>query len=347
MSIALSATDKLTIISNLATMIASGIPILEAVDSMLEDAKANQRKILLTLKQDLSEGKTIASSLEKFPRSFDHLTVSLIRAAEEAGTLETTLSDLAENIKKDIELSDKVRAALIYPILVLFVFFGVMLLILIVVIPRVATVFSRLQVKLPLPTKILIFASNLLLSYWPYLLVGVALLVFLSIIIYRIKRQYFIYIFLSLPLVTSVAREFDLVRFTRSMSLLLSSGIVITQALELSEKMIFKKEIAKIVRISKEKVTSGKKLAEGFKESKKLIPPVMIRLIEAGEKSGTLEKSMLDLSTYFDARVTSSLKNLTTLLEPLLLLIIGLFVGGIMMAIVAPIYQLIGQIRTR
>ena len=347
MNSALSQSEKLALVTNLGTMITAGIPILEAVDSILEDARGSQKRILEVLRQDLTEGKTIASTFEKFPRAFDKVSTNIVRAAEEAGTLGTAFKDLSQNIKREIEMSEKIRAAMIYPALVAIVFFAVMIIILTFVIPRVGNVFNRLRINLPLPTRILVATSGFILGYWPFIIIGFAALFIAIILLYRAKKLFITSIFFSLPLVSNLVREIDLTRFTRSMALLLASGIPITESLELSQNVVNKKEIAKTIAQSKDKVLSGRKLSDGLKTSKKIIPPLMIHLIEAGEKSGTLEKSMQELSEYFDLRVSNSLKNIATLIEPALLLVIGLLVGGVMLAIIAPIYQLIGQIRTR
>jgi len=141
--------------------------------------------------------------------------------------------------------------------------------------------------------------------------------------------------------------EIDLTRFTRSMALLLKSGIPIVDALEFSQDVVIKKEFRNLIGEAVKAVSSGKKLSEGLKKTKKLIPNFMLRIVEAAESSGTLEKSMQDLSEQFSDRVSTRIKTLTTLIEPLLLIIVGLMVGGIMLSIIAPIYNLIGNIRGR
>ncbi len=159
--VTIGSSEKIGLIGNLATMLSSGIPILDAVDSLLEDARGGQKKILETMRDDLVQGEHIHVTLAKFPRVFDRVTVSVIRASEEAGTLDITLKDLRGTIQKEMEFSDKVKTALIYPVFIIVVFLGVLLMILVVVIPKITTVFSRLHVVLPLPTRILIFLSAL------------------------------------------------------------------------------------------------------------------------------------------------------------------------------------------
>ena len=148
----------------------------------------------------------------------------------------------------------------------------------------------------------------------------------------------------SLPVVSLLTQQIDLTRFTRSLYLLLNAGLPITVALELTQDVVIKKDISNAIKHAKNYVFSGKKLSEGFKDSKSVIPPIMIKIIEAGERSGSLDKSMLDVSEYLDYQVSNTLKTLTALIEPIMLVGVGILVGGMMMSIIAPIYQLIGQV---
>lgn len=347
MSITISSQERLSLISNLATMLSSGIPILEAIDSLLDGAKGNQKKLLENLHHNLNQGKSISDSMSHLPKIFDPITVNLVKAAEESGTLETTLKDIAINLKKELEFSDKVKGALAYPAVVLLTFLGVVIVILTFVIPRIATVFGRLKVTLPLPTKILIAISSFFLDYTIFIVGGLVILGFILFFVYRFNKKFLLNIFFSLPLLSKLAKQIDLARFTRSFSLLLYSGIPIVNALELSQNVVSKMEINMVIRKCREKVNSGKKLSEGFFENKKVIPIFMVKITETGEKSGTLEKSMQELSEYFEGQVETALKTLTTLLEPILIVVIGLLIGGVMLAIIAPIYNLIGQIKPR
>jgi type IV pilus assembly protein PilC len=147
-----------------------------------------------------------------------------------------------------------------------------------------------------------------------------------------------------LPLVSLLTQQIDLTRFTRSLYLLLSAGIPITNALELTQDVVIKKNVELSIKHAKNYVFSGKKLSEGLRDSNKVIPPIMIKIIEAGERSGSLDKSMLDVSEFLDYQVTNTLKTLTALIEPLMVVGVAILVGGMMMAIIGPIYQMIGQI---
>ena len=340
----LSNNDKLGMLSDLGTMLSAGIPLLESVDALLEDAKRNQKKFLEVLREDLAQGKHVYFTFSKFPNVFSRVTTSIVKASEEAGTLDVTLKDLKESLKKDIEFSDKVKSALVYPLFIVFVFLAVLLMILIVVVPKISSVFSRLNVNLPLPTKILIFISNALLSQTIPVIVGLAIFSLLTFFIYKKQKKLLFNIIFKFPILSALAKDVDLTRFSRSFYFLLNAGIPITSALELTENVVVSRDVEKGVRLAKEAVASGRKLSEGFKDNKKVFPGIVIRITQAGERSGSLDKSMAEISEFLDYQVSTKLKTTTSLLEPILLVAIGALVGGMMLAIIAPIYGLIGQV---
>ena len=165
-----------------------------------------------------------------------------------------------------------------------------------------------------------------------------------AFLLYRKNKQLIIAPILKLPIISNLVREIDLTRFTRSLALLLHAGVPIISALELTKNSVINRETALVIGNSIELVASGKKLSEGFKNAKGQIPSIMVKLMEVGEKSGSLEKSMQDVTEYLEYQVSNSLKTFTALLEPVMLLFVGVMVGGMMMAIIAPIYGLIGQV---
>jgi len=342
--VSLGNSDKVALIGSLATMLSAGIPILEVVNSLLEDSKGGQLKILTVLHEDLMQGKHLYVTFSKFPRVFDKVTVSVIKASEEAGTLDVTLRDLKQTIQRDMEFSSQVRSAMIYPIFIIGIFLAVLLMILIVVVPKISAVFSKLNVVLPLPTRILIYLSDLLVKNTIFVVGGLAILIAGGTFLYKRQQKAVVNLIYSVPIVSKLIQEIDIVRFSRSLHLLLSSGLPITAALELTSDVVNRKKTADIIRRSRDMVFAGKKLSEGFRLSKGYIPALMIKLMEAGEKTGTLDKSMQDISEYYDYEVTNTLKTLTALLEPILLVVVGIFVGGMMLAIISPIYGLISQV---
>ena len=346
-NIRLSSSDRISLLGNMSTLLASGIPILDTVSSISEDSKGNLKIILEALKEDLKQGKSIAMSFSRFPAAFDKVTVNLIKAAEGAGTLDTTLKDLRDYTQKEIEFMDKVKFALIYPTLILILFTAVLLVILVVVIPKIALVFSRLKVTLPLPTRILIFFSNLLLHNTVWVAGGAVLVAAGIFLLYRYKRDTILGLVFSLPLISTLVRDIDFTRFSRSLYLLLGSGVPITTALGLATDVIVHHQTAILFTQAREMVAAGNRFSEGMRKAKSSVPTIMIRLIEAGEKSGTLEKALADVANSLDYQVSNRLKAITTLIEPILLIIVGISVGGMMMAIITPIYGLISQVGSR
>lgn len=228
----LSSSEKIALISNLSTMLSAGIPILDAVTNLLEDVKGNQKKILDTLRDDLTQGHQINYTFAKFPKVFDKVTVNVIKASETAGTLDVTLKDLRENIRKQNEFNDKIKSALLYPVFIVGVFILVLLVNLIVVIPKISTVFKSLKVPLPLPTQILINISDLIVNNTLIVVFIVLAGVLFLIYLFSQKKTWVLNIFYSLPLVSDLVKLIDVTQFTRSLYLLLSSGLSIIQSSE-------------------------------------------------------------------------------------------------------------------
>jgi len=346
-SVKLSPKEKIQLLGNMGTMLAAGIPILESVNSLLEESRSNTKKILTILKKDLEAGQHIHVSFAKFPRSFDKVTVNLVKAAEKAGTLETALKDIKGSIQKEMKFNDKVKSAMMYPIFVMFVFIGVMLMMLILVIPKISKVFTRLKADLPLPTKMLIAASNILINHWQASLLVAGAIIILIVLMLRYKREQFLSVIFSLPYVSGLIKKIDTTKFTRSMFLLLNSGLPIVTALELAQDVMRKKEMRKLVDNAKTMVIDGKRFSEGLRSKQKHISGMTVKLIEVGEKSGTLAESMEDISETLDYEVTQDLETATALLEPIMLVVVALMVGGMMMSIIGPIYGLIANVQIR
>jgi len=343
-NISITTAEKMGFLISLGTMLSSGITVVESVESSLEDAKGNLKIFLTILKNDIQQGKRIYLSLSKFPNIFDKVTINLIKAAEEAGTLDSSLKQVQINLQKDIEFTDKVKSALTYPLFICAIFFGVLLMILIFVIPKISKIFLSLKLELPLPTKILIFFSDFILKSTVPLVVGLVVSAAFIYFLFKTKKRALIQFVFSLPIISGLVQKIDLTRLTRSLHMLLSSGVNISYALELVEDIVVNKHIVAMIVYAKDNVASGKSLASAFKKSKKYVPSLIIRVIEAGEKSGHLDKSLLETSEYLDYEVTNSLKSMTALLEPIMLVAIGVMVGGMMLSIIAPMYGLISQV---
>ncbi len=345
--VTLKGTEKLELIGSFATMLGSGISILEMVKSLSEDTKGGQKMILDEMHADLTQGKRIYITFAKFPRVFDQVSVNVIRASEEAGTLDVALRDLRTTLQKDMEFSDKVRSAMMYPLFIGMVFIAILFLILTFVIPKISTVFLQLNVPLPLPTRIMMFLSDLVVKNTLWFGSGLAVFGLSMYLLFRYKRKQIFEIFYRLPLISTLVMQIDVTTLARNLSVLLMSGLPITQALELVSEVVVRRRMEKMLLTSRTMVLAGRPLSEGFRSDRGAVPNIVIKLVEAGEETGTLDKSLQEISEYFDYKVTYTLKTLTALLEPIMLVLVGAAVGGMMLAIIAPVYGLISQIGTR
>lgn len=346
-NITLSGDDKLMLVGNLGTMLAAGISIIEAVDSLHDDAKGSLRIVLFKLKTDIEQGLQVYESLGEFTRIFDGVTTNIIRAAEQSGNLDKVLKDVRETMMKDMEFKDKVKGAMTYPVFIFVVFVGVLLGMLYGIVPKIGGVFKSLRMPLPLPTQILIAMSDFLIQNTIATFVGVVVVVVVFILFYRKNKDKVLRVVFCFPIIKTLARDVDLTRFTRSMSLLLSSGIPITSALELTKDVVAQPQVRDAIQDGYDAILQGEGLSLGIEKRGKIFPSILKKMIEVGEKSGLLDKSLQEASEFLDYQTSKKIKTFTTLLEPLMLVLVAGLVGGMMLAIVAPIYGLISSINTK
>lgn len=346
-NIRLKGKERLSLFSDLSTMLTAGIPILEAVVSLEDDATGNMKKVLAILHANLNNGEPLSKGMQRLPKAFDQISVNLIRAAEAGGTLEETLHDIVQTTKKELAFSEQLRNTMIYPLFVMAVFMAIVVLMLTFVIPRVSKVFSAMHVHMPLVTKAMISASNTFTAHW--LVITLAFFAFVILVAGFIKANSrgIARALLSLPGLKKLGTNIDLTRFTRSFGLLMHAGVPVIEALTLSQKVVRKKSMIALVSRMKENVENGKPLSTGMRQAKGVVPPIMSRSIETAEESGTLEQTMQNLTEYFDDQVAGSIKIISSLVEPVLLVLVGLMVGTLMITIIAPIYNLISQINPK
>lgn len=342
--IQLSSRDKLALFTDISTMLTAGIPIMEIIESLSRDAHGDTKAILAALHRSLYGGEPLSQGMAAFPRTFDPVTLNTMRAAEAGGTLEQTLRDIVRTLKKELAFSDTIRTAMIYPAFIGVIFLGIILLMLTFVIPRISEVFTSLHVDMPPVTRVMIFASNYFVANWIIVTVT-ALAAFVGVSLFvKVNSRAIIRLLLNLPGMRRLGINIDLARMTRSFALLTRAGIPLDEALVLSKRVVRKPEILRAIQYMQRNVESGKSLGSNLRQSHGVIPPIMARSIETAETSGTLEQTFQNLAEYFDERVADSLKAATALLEPVIIVVIGVMVGALMVTIIAPIYNMISQI---
>lgn len=344
----ISFIDRLFFTKHLSIMLKSGIPLSEALESLKDEAKASTfKKILTRVLADVQKGKSLEEALTKHPKAFDPLYLSLIRLGERSGNLEKNLEYLTQQLEKEHNFKKKVQSAMLYPVLVLtattFLGGGIAFFIL----PKLVDFFESFEVELPLTTKVLLFVAQGMKNYGILILLGLVALYALFIFLIKtsfIKPLWHRFL-LHLPLIGTFLKGTTLSSFCRNFGIMLQSGIPIGQGLEICEgamsNEVFKADIKKIGK----EVEKGKSVEESLKKGNFFeFPSILTKMIGVGERTGNLEKNLLYLADFFEEEVDSMSKNLANILEPFLLLGIGLVVGFVALAIISPIYQLTGSI---
>lgn len=336
--------DKITFCRYLSTMLASGLSLSDGVEVLREETKHPlMRRILGDITYSLEQGQQLSSVFERYPYVFEPYFLTLTRAGEVSGKLVDVLKYLEMELRAEYSLKAKIKGALLYPLIVFIAMIGIGFFMFFFVLPQIGRVFLDLKLPLPLFTRLL-FTLSIALSKQmiPLVVAGIVGVVF---VIYGLRRREvrdFLFIFLKpIPMVRHLIKKLDMARFNRIFSTLLKSAVPITEALEISLSSLTWYEYRRLAHTMPEKIRQGKSLAMVAKETK-LFPVLMIQMIQAGEKTGTLDASLADLASFYEEEVEEELKNLTQIIEPVLMLLVGIAVGIMILSIIAPIYSVIG-----
>jgi len=344
-----SHTERLLFTKHMAIMIKSGITLLDAIDTLREQTKSKAfQQILSQILTDTKNGQALSVSLQKYPDVFDQFYISLIEIGETSGTLEQNLEFLAVQLSKDFQLRKKIQGALMYPGLVLsataimggFISFFIL--------PKLVEFFSSFEVSLPLSTQILLGFAMVMKNYGALIFGGLVVSFFVFISIIRIPSIKFLWhkAILKIPIFGELLLYQELARFARNFGVLLKSGIPATKGLEVTAQTLSNVLFQRDIRIVAEKLAGGNSIGTTMKKLQfSEIPGIIVKMIAVGEKTGKLEDVLLYLGDYYEDEIENISKNLTTLLEPFLLIVIGIVVGFVALAIISPIYELTGSIK--
>lgn len=337
--------EKINFCRYLAVIIKAGLPLLEAIELIgQETTDKGMKQIINDLRYQLQTGKALSSALAGYPDFFDEVFLAIINAGEQSGTLEQSFSYLADQLYADYEMRQKTKGMLYYPAVIVATMFAVGSLMMMVVLPRIAEVFLRMNIHLPFYTRVLFNFSLFLQTHrWLFFFIIVFLIVIFGLFLKSKKgRKILIRLFSFLPLFSRFLAEIDLAHFNRLLSTLLNSGVPITDSLRIAASSLTQPKYEKLAGIFEEELSKGQSLSKILKKVKGGFPPLMIRLVVVGEKTGNLEKLLLDLANFYESEVSLSLKNFINLLEPILMLIIGIAVGAMVISIISPIYSILG-----
>lgn len=344
----LTNVEKLLFTKHVSVMLRSGISLIDTLETLLEQSESVAfKKTVNGILGVIKNGQKLSEALAKTPKSFDKFYINLVRIGEESGTLSKNLEYLSKKMDKDFILKKKIQGVILYPSIVVGASVLMMIGLSIFILPKLSDLFSSLDVNLPLSTKILMWISSVMKQYNIFIVLGLVLLIilfrlFISISFIKPRWQKFL---LSLPLIGPFIQNAELASFTRNLGIMLQGGLTINAALDISAdtttNLIFKKYFVSL----KEAVTKGKSITSELNTGKyPKIPKIAVKMIGVGEKSGNLSEMLLYLGDFFEEEIDNTSKNFSTILEPVLLLAVGLMVAFLALAIISPIYQLTGSI---
>jgi type IV pilus assembly protein PilC len=340
--------DLIVFTRNLSGMLKAGLPLSRALTVLEKQTeKPIFKKVFVTLSTEVNGGGTLSSGLEKFPNIFSKLFVSMTRAGEESGNLSGVISEVGLNLEKSHALSRKVRGALIYPGVILSAMVVLGILMFAFVVPTLAGTFKELGVTLPTSTRVLIgfgnfFSNNLILTF-------VILFSFIFLVIRllhsKFMAKYFDFIFLRIPAIGNLIKELNTARTARTLSSLLFSGVSIIRAVEITEDIVQNVYYKKVLQEAAIATEKGAPFGKVFATNPDLYPVMMSEMIEVGEETGKLSDMLLQIAIFYEEEIENKTKNLSTIIEPILMLVIGAAVGFFAISMISPLYSILGNIK--
>ena len=339
----LSVKEKMLFARNLEVMIRSGMQILQSLEILKQQAKSRAFvKILDQLISDIKNGHFLSVGLERYRNVFGDFFINLIRVGEASGTLSENLKYLYEELKKKDELQRKIRGAMAYPVVIFMATVGITSILVFIIFPKILPVLTSLNVELPLITRAFIWISQFLLKYGYLVGLGIVGLGVGFWLILRIPRFRFAWhqTIVSMPMIGNMSRAINIISFSRTLGLLLRAGIKIVEALEITAStlgnLVYKKEIMMVA----EGVRRGDPMSKYFQHNTKLFPSIFSQMVLVGENTGKLDESILFLADYYESELDDSTKSMSNIIEPVLLLTMGIIVAFVALAIITPIYKI-------
>lgn len=334
--------DQVLFAKRLSVLVRSGVPILQGLQMLRKQAKGSSQVIFHSLVEDVEKGRTLSTGMGRYNKVFSDLAINIVRIGEVSGTLHENLEYLAEELRKKQALRKKVLSALIYPIFIVVATFGITTLLLFYVFPKILPIFQSFQAELPWTTRSLIFLSNLIVHQGLWIGLGLIVLVVAGIYLWRIPsiRILLQRVILSMPFLGKVSQSYHMSNLCRTLGLLLKSEVMIVEAANIAAKsstsLVYRRELMQAA----ENLTRGEKISTYLEARTKLFPIMLSQMVAVGENTGNLSESLFFLAELYENEVDEMTKNLSTLLEPILLVFMGMIVGFMAVSIITPIYEL-------
>ena len=329
-----------------SVMIDAGLPLVQCLE-ILGSQQDNRvfQKVLFEVRQDVESGSTLEDALRKHPKAFDDLYANMVAAGEAGGILDTILQRLSTYIEKIVKLRSAVRSAMVYPVAVVVIAIGVVTIILWKVIPTFAALFAGLGAQLPLPTRITIFLSEMIGRWW-WVIFGL-----IGLTIFAINRYHKTYqgrrvidgLLLKLPVLGNVLKKIAVARFCRTLGTLVSSGVPILEGLQITAHTAGNAVVEDAIMLTRKSIEEGKTISEPLK-STDVFPPMVVQMVAVGEQTGALETMLNKIADFYEDEVDEATANLLALLEPIMICFLGVVIGGIVVSMYLPMFELINKI---
>lgn len=335
--------EKILLARNLGSMLKAGLPLSRAIAVIERQTKSDRlRTVVEDVGTEVRHGKTLHEAFLKYPRVFSKLMVAMVRAGEEGGDLASSLLTTADQIERSSDLKKKVKGALIYPMIILVAIFGIGAVMMVAVVPTLSKTFEEMGSKLPLSTRFVVGLSNFLSQNT---LLAILIVLGSGLFFYFGGKTKFgmrakEFIFLHTPLINEMVKEVNAARTARTLATLLTAGVDVLAALEITGEVVQNSYFQDVLKEAKENVRQGHALSETFVKNEKLFPVFVGEMMSVGEETGQTPQMMKQLAEYYEIEVDRKTKNMTTIIEPFLMLFIGVVVGFFAISMITPIYQI-------
>ncbi len=329
-----------------AVMVSASVPVVEALKILAKQSiKPKMRRVIAEVSDEVDSGGTLSGSLAKRPELFSNFYISVVKSGEQSGKLDDALDYIADEMEKDYDMNSKIRGAMIYPVFVTLMMIGIGFMMMIFVVPKLTAIVVETGGELPTATKIMIAISSFLIGYWWVIIVALA--AFVILLRFYLKstggRNQFDYLILKLPVFGQLLQMIYLVRFTRSMNTLVLGGVNISSSLRVAGEVVNNNYYQKIIEETIAEVQSGNSICTIFVRTKE-IPSMVSQMMLVGEKTGKLDIALEKVTNFYNREITTMLANLMSLIEPSLMVIMGIGVGVMVAAILLPRYNVVSQL---
>ncbi len=338
--------DLSTMTRQLSTLVKANIPLVETLAAVAEQVEnPTLRAALSDIRNQVNEGSPLHKAMRKYPKIFNNIFLTMVEAGEMSGTLDMILMRLAEFTEAQNELNSKIRSAMLYPVIMMIFTMGMLVVLFIYVIPKVTAIFEQTDQKLPWFSVMVISISGFLVNYWIAILIGMVV-IYLLFVAWKStpagSAQYDA-ITLKIPVIGKLARMIAVSRFTRTLSTLLTGGVPMLMAMDIVRNVVNNAVLAKAIDQARENIREGESIAGPLKKSEEF-PPLVIHMINIGEKTGDLENMLSQVSDAYDFQVKNQVSGLTSILNPIMIIVMGLVVGIIVFAVLVPIMEMSNNI---